>query len=128
MKFADERTAARRVSPGRLVLWRRMQGDGQPASSARTAKPRPRATRPGAQHPPIRSTPSSSAPQLRRSRPSSGGPDSRPRASMKVLVRHHYLRSDLKPARSSSERSCGRGDGLSVMPLVVALDAAARCQ
>jgi hypothetical protein len=35
----------------------------RPASSARRARPRPRATRPGAQHRPIRSTPSSSAPE-----------------------------------------------------------------
>jgi hypothetical protein len=78
MKFADDANRGKESVPGRPVLWRRIRVAVRSASSARMARPRPRATRPGAHHRPIRSTPSSSAPKPRRSSASSGGPDSRP--------------------------------------------------
>ena len=46
-----------------------------------------------------------------------GAPRGRPLGSVEVLVRRHYLRSDLKPARSSSERNFGCSQAAKWPPL-----------
>jgi hypothetical protein len=46
-----------------------------------------------------------------------GAPRGRPLVSVEVLVRRHYLRSDLKPVRSSSERNFGCSQAAKWPPL-----------
>ena len=46
-----------------------------------------------------------------------GAPRDRPLVSLEVLVPRHYLRSDLKPTRSSSERNFGCSQAAKWPPL-----------
>ena len=46
-----------------------------------------------------------------------GAARGRPRVLLQIVVRRHYLRSDLKPARISSERSCGCSHAAKCPPL-----------